>query len=278
MIKSINQWSFPTSMSAEECLRYAKKAGYEGFEPAFNEAGEMSLEGFEEDARRLRALAADEGIALTSLASGLYWTYPLTASQEGVRRKALDIVKRQIDCANALGVDAVLVVPGTVGRGFWGGEDNVRYQDAYPRALEGLRAAAPHAEAAGVTIGVENVWNNFLLSPLEMARFIDEVGSARVGAYFDIGNVLLFGEAEHWIQALGRRIVRMHVKDFKRSVGTLAGFCDLMAGDVNFPAVIKACREIGYDGPLTAEMGLYNDYPLALVEQTSRALDIILER
>jgi L-ribulose-5-phosphate 3-epimerase len=278
MIKSINQWSFPASMTAVACLLYAQKTGYEGFEPAFNETGELSLQGFEKDARALRRLAVDEGMKLTSLASGLYWTYPLTATDETVRKKAQEIIRRQIDCAKELGVDAILVVPGTVGRGFWGGSDSVRYQDAYPRALEGLAAAAPYAEEAGVTIGVENVWNNFLLSPLEMARLIDEVGSKRVGAYFDIGNVLLFGEAEHWIEALGSRIVRMHVKDFKRSVGTLAGFCDLMAGDVNFPAVMAACRKIGYDGPLTAEMGLYNDYPLALVAQTSRALDIILER
>lgn len=122
------------------------------------------------------------------------------------------------------------------------------------------------------------MWNNFLISPLEMARFIDEVGSERVGAYFDIGNVILFGESEHWIEALGKRIVRLHVKDFKRSVGTLAGFCDLMAGDVNFPAVMEACKKIGYDGPITAEMGIYANYPMALVHQTSRALDIILGR
>lgn len=278
MIKSINQWSFPGGMSAADCLKAAKAAGYEGFEPAFNETGELSLEGFESDARALRKLADEEGVQLTSLASGLYWTYSLTASDPAVRAKARDIVRRQIDCAVALGVDAILVVPGAVGRGFWGGSDNVSYADAYARAREAMMELAPYAEQKGVTIGLENVWNNFLISPLEMARFIDEIGSARVRAYFDIGNVLLFGEAEHWIEALGSRIVRMHIKDFKRSVGTLAGFCDLMAGDVNFPAVMEACRKVGYDGPITAEMGQYACYPMALVDQTSRAMDVILGR
>lgn len=111
-----------------------------------------------------------------------------------------------------------------------------------------------------------------------MARFIDEVDSPRVKAYFDIGNVLLFGESEHWIHALGSRIARMHVKDFKRSVGNINGFCDLMEGDVNFPEVVKACKAIGYEGPITAEMTPYPAYPLEQAYRTSRALDVILGR
>lgn len=278
MIKSINQWSFPAGMSAQQCLLAAKEAGYEGFEPAFNEKGELSCEGFEKDAKQLRAIADAQGMQLASLASGLYWDYPLTATDAAVRQRGKEIVKRQIDCANALGVDAILVVPGCVGRGFWGGNDNVSYADAYARAQEAVAELAPYAQSAGVVIGLENVWNNFLLSPLEMARFIDDIGSSFVGVYFDIGNVIQFGEPEHWIEALGERIVRVHIKDYKRSVGTLDGFCDLMAGDVNFPVVMSALEKIGYDGPITAEMGLYAHYPMALVEQTSRAMDIILSR
>lgn len=278
MIKSINQWSFPADMTAKACLLAAKRAGFEGFEPAFDEHGALSLDGFEAGVKELRALAEQEGMILTSLASGLYWTYSLTASDPAVREKARGIVRAQIDCAVALGVDAILVVPGAVGRGFWGGDDNVSYADAYERAQEAIRALAPYAEEKGVTIALENVWNNFLISPLEMARFIDEVDSPRVKAYFDIGNVLLFGESEHWIHALGSRIARMHVKDFKRSVGNINGFCDLMEGDVNFPEVVKACKDIGYEGPITAEMTPYPAYPLEQAYRTSRALDVILGR
>ena len=213
---------------------------------------------------------------LPSLASGLYWSYPLTASDPAVREKAQDIVRRQLDCAVELGVGAILVVPGAVGRGFWGGSDNVSYADAYARALEGVRAVAPYAEQAGVTIALENVWNNFLLSPLEFARFVDEAGSPAVAAYFDIGNVIRTGEAEHWIEVLGQRISRVHIKDYKRSVGTLDGFCDLLAGDVNFPAAVKALREAGYDNAVTAEMNIASQDMLAVVERTSRAMDLIL--
>lgn len=275
MIKSVNQWSFPGTYSAADCLLAAKAAGFNGFEPSFNETGEMSLEGFEQDARMLRALAEKEGMILTSLASGLYWSYSLTATDPAVRQKAQDIVRAQIDCAVALGVDAILVVPGAVGRGFWGGDDNVSYADAYARALDGIKAVAPYAEEKGVKIGLENVWNNFLLSPLEMARFIDEVDSPCVGAYFDIGNVIRTGEAEHWIEVLGKRIVRMHIKDFKRAVGTLDGFCDLLCGDVNFPKVVQAMKKIGYDGAVTAEMNIESQNMLAVVERTGRAMDII---
>ena len=276
MFKSVNQWSFPGSYTAAQCLLAAQKAGFAGFEPSFNEEGELSLQGFAQDAKALRALAASEGMILPSLASGLYWSYPLTASDPAVREKAQDIVRRQMDCAVELGVGAILVVPGAVGRGFWGGSDNVSYADAYARALEGVRAVAPYAEQAGVTIALENVWNNFLLSPLEFARFVDEAGSPAVAAYFDIGNVIRTGEAEHWIEVLGQRISRVHIKDYKRSVGTLDGFCDLLAGDVNFPAAVKALREAGYDNAVTAEMNIASQDMLAVVERTSRAMDLIL--
>ena len=278
MIKSINQWSFPAGMTAGQCLLAAKAAGYEGFEPAFNETGALSCEDKADSAKALAALAEKAGMILTSLASGLYWNYPLTADCETVREKAKRIVRDQIDCAVALGVDAILVVPGTVGHGFWGKDNNTTYVQAYERALCALRELAAYAQEKKVVIGVENVWNHFLLSPIEMARFIDEVGSPYVKAYFDIGNVILFGQSEHWIEALGSRIARVHIKDFKRDVGNLSGFCDLMAGDVNFPAAMQALREVGYDGAITAEMGQYAHYPMELVNQTSRAMDVILGR
>lgn len=236
----------------------------------------MSLQGFSADAKALRALADDEGMILPSLASGLYWGYPLTATDPAVRQKAQDIVRRQLDCAAELGVGAILVVPGAVGHGFWGGSDNVSYADAYARALEGVRAVAPYAEQAGVTIALENVWNNFLLSPLEFARFVDEADSPAVAAYFDIGNVIRTGEAEHWIEVLAGRISRVHIKDYKRSVGTLDGFCDLLAGDVNFPATMRALRAVGYDNAVTAEMNIPSNDMLAVVERTSSAMDLIL--
>jgi hexulose-6-phosphate isomerase len=114
-------------------------------------------------------------------------------------------------------------------------------------------------------------------SPLEFAALIDEMKSPRVGIYFDAGNVLGYHQhPPHWIEILGKRIKRVHVKDFKTSVGNINGFTDLLAGDVNFPEVVKALREVGYDSFITAEMGGYRHYPDQIVDNTSAALDRIL--
>ena len=128
-----------------------------------------------------------------------------------------------------------------------------------------------------MAIGVENVWNKFLLSPIEMTGFLDACGSPWIRAYFDAGNVLQFGYPEQWIEILGKRIVRVHVKDFKRAVGNINGFTDLLAGDVDWPAVVRALRGVGYDSFVTAEMGAYRHYGDQIVYNTSAALDRILK-
>ncbi len=130
----------------------------------------------------------------------------------------------------------------------------IDYDVCYERAGEAIRQILPAAEQTGVAICIENVWNKFLLSPLEMRDFIDGFNSEMVGAYFDVGNVLLTGYPDQWIRILGKRIKRVHVKDFKLSVGTVAGFVDLLEGDVDFEAVKKTLTEIGYDGYVTAEL------------------------
>lgn len=258
-------------------MRMAKEAGFDGFEPAFNEKGPISLESTEAELQGYRKLADDIGIELASLASGLYWQYPMTAEDPAIRAKSLEITRAQLKAAKALGVDAILVVPGYV-QAFNPKETPVPYDVAYDRALAGLKSLAPYAEELGVTIGVENVWNKFLLSPLEMRDFIDKIGSPCVKAYFDIGNVIQTGFPEQWIDILGSRIVRCHCKDYKASVGTLSGFVDLLAGDVNYPAVMEALARIGYDGYITAEMGAYKHHSDLIVYNTSAAMDRIFGR
>ena len=128
---------------------------------------------------------------------------------------------------------------------------------------------------------VENVWNKFLLSPLEMKAFIDEFRSSGVGSYFDVGNALQTGYPEHWIGTLGSRIRRVHFKDYRRNVGTIDGFCDLLSGDINWPAVMQALRAIRYDGWIAAEMippvPFYKYSPETLIHNTSRAMDAIFQ-
>jgi hexulose-6-phosphate isomerase len=223
-----------------------------------------------------KRMAGDRGIALASLSTGIYWSMPPTHDDSAIRRRAAELLRRQLEVAALLGVGAVLVVPGLVGADFIPGSPVVQYDRAYDRALEFVSTAAPYAMDCGIAIGVENVWNKFLLSPLEMRSFIDSCGSAFVKAYFDIGNVMAFGYPEHWIRILGSRIVRVHIKDFKSSVGNINGFTDLLAGDVDFPEVIKALTEIEYDGYVTAEVGGYKHYSDQIVDNTSAAMDRIL--
>jgi len=171
-------------------------------------------------------------------------------------------------------------VPGAVGVDFVPGCEVVRYDLAYERATDFIWQALPLAEKLQVKIGIENVWNKFLTSPLEMRAFIDQFGSQYAGAYFDAGNALANGYPEHWIEILGQRIVRVHFKDYRRAVGTANGFCDLLSGDVNWPEVIHALRSVSYAGWITAEMipplPFYEHCPEVLIHNTSRAMDAIL--
>lgn len=268
MKKAINAWSFPGG-TVREMMELAKKAGYEGFEPALNASGEMSLESSDKDVMVVKKMADDIGIPLTSLATGLYWENPLTSNDVKIRSKSVDIIKKQLDFAAILGVDTILVVPGSV-------TPDVGYDVAYDRAFEGIKSVADYAKSTGVCIGIENVWNKLLVSPLEMRKFLDDINADYVKAYFDIGNVLLYSYPQHWISVLGKRIQKVHVKDFKVNVGNFDGFVDLLAGDVDFPAVTKALKAVGYDGFVIAEMGGYKHYNDQIVYNTSAALSRIL--
>ena len=128
------------------------------------------------------------------------------------------------------------------------------YVEVAKRAKAAVEAVLPLAEKHKVRLAVENVWNRFLLSPVEMRDFIDQFDSEWVGSYFDVGNVMLYGHPEDWIRTLGKRIAAVHMKDFRVNVGNLDGFVDLLSGDVDYPAVMAALRETGYDGPCTAEI------------------------
>ena len=272
MKRGINIWSFPAGMGIEDCMRLASKAGYDSIELSLDAKGPLSLESSEEQIRAFRTLADELNLEISSLASGLYWDFPLTSDDEQIREKAKEIVRFQLKAATYLGVDAILVVPGCVGADFIPGCKVVPYDVAYDRALEAMKELAPDAEAAGVVIAMENVWNKFLLSPLEMRDIIDKIGSDYVKAYFDIGNVVVNGYPEHWVRILGKRIARVHVKDFRTIVGNINGFVDLLSGDVNFPEVMRALREVGYDGYLTAEM---NGFPCATDSVVCHTLDAL---
>ncbi len=219
-------------------------------------------------------MAHEIGLELPTVATGLGWEFPAIGPDPEVTAKGREIIRTSLRLAAALGAETFLVVPGTVTADY-------PYDRAYNDCLEVMSALARDAQDAGVYIGLEYVWNKFLLSPLEFARIIDEIGEDYVGAYFDVGNVIPNGYPEQWIRILGDRIKAIHFKDFRESIGTgtFDGFVDLLEGDVPWAAVMDAIDEIGYDGPVTAEMmPPYPHHPERLIEATSKSMDAILGR
>lgn len=278
MKKGISIWSF-TEPDIKKCLMLAKDAGFDGVELALDEQGPVSLTSTKEEMLEIKAFAESIGLELYSVASGLYWTYNYTSGDEKNREKAKAITKKQLEIASWLACDTILVVPGAVKVAFDPESELVEYDVAYERALAALKELASYAEALQVSIGVENVWNKFLLSPVEMADFIDKVGSDYVGSYFDVGNVLHIGYPEHWIKVLANRIKKVHFKDYRVAAGGLHGFVDLLSGEVNWPGVMEQFEKIGYDGWVTAEMiPPYTHYPETIIYNTSNAMDKILGR
>lgn len=247
-LAGLNHWALPGT-SVREAAALAREAGFDALELNLDETGEVGLETPAAAARALRVTVEGAGLRVGGLSTALYWRHSPTAEDAATRERAREIARRQLALAAELGAGAILVVPGVVGRTTGG--PLARYDLAYERAVEFLAGLAPEAERAGVDLALENVWNKFLLSPLEMRGLVDDAGSARIGVYFDVGNIVSIGYPEQWIAILGERIRRVHLKDFQREP---ARFVDIGAGDVDWPAVGDALRQVGYDGALTAEV------------------------
>lgn len=291
--KGINIWSFPEDFSVKKSIEYAAQTGFEGIELALSKRGEVSLNSTVTELEEIRAFAEKKNIKINSLATGLYWEYSLTSNKKEIRDKAEEIVIQQLKTAKILGVENILVCPGTVGVDFkpeevvpdseniefYAGNEVIDYDVAYERSLTALLKLSSYAQQLEVSINVENIWNRFLLSPLEFRDFIDEIGSSYVGVHFDVGNIVAFGYPEQWIRILGSRIKMVHFKDYRRSSGNLGGFVDLLAGDVNWPAVMQSFKDIGYTGWANAEMcPVYKTHSEQIVRNTTLAMDTILGR
>ncbi len=198
--------------------------------------------------------ARDEfGLELPSVCCSTHWARPLSDPTPSVREAGLEGLKQSLREAKRYGSASVLLVPAVVNK-------TVSYSDAYTRSQAEIRKAIPLAEELGVKIAIENVWNQFLLSPLEAARYVDEFNTPWVGWHFDIGNVINFGFPEQWIRILNKRIVQLHIKEYSRkrrdAEGPGKGFSvPFLEGDNDWPAVMKALDEIGYNSWGIAEQG-----------------------
>ena len=192
------------------------------------------------------------GLEIPGVINSVHWKSPMSHPDEKVRAKCVEAMKTSLNDCKAYGGTTVLLVPGVV-------NNEVSYDDAYHRSQEEIRKLIPYAEETGIKIAIENVWNNFLISPIEAARYIDELDSKMVGWYFDVGNIVRYGWPEQWIRILDKRIMRIDAKEYSRKKqsdeGIWKGFeVELMEGDCNWPAVMEALDDIGYHGWASAEV------------------------
>ena len=219
-----------------------KAAGFEGIEPMSHMNQAEVLEAFK-----------SSGLAAASVCCATHWKKPLSDPNPSVREEGLRGLEQALRDAKAYGASSVLLVPAVVNK-------QVSYADAYTRSQAEIRKALPLAEQLNVKIAVENVWNQFLLSPLEAARYIDEFKSPAIGWHFDIGNVITYGWPEQWIHILGKRILKLHIKEYSRAkrdkTGPGSGFnVPYLEGDNDWPAVMQALDDVGYKGWGIAEQG-----------------------
>ena len=245
-------------LSHRDRLQLAAEAGLDGVE-----IGQIDTQAETEE---IAELASDAGIEIHSVMGGTHWELPLSSTDEDVREKGVEGIAHALHVARWAGADTVLVVPGVV-------SEDVSYAAAYELSQKSLDELLPTAEELGIVMAIENVWNKFLLSPLEFRDYIDSFDHQLVQAYFDVGNILLYGYPHQWIDILGERIVRVHVKDF--NVGA-SQFVGLLTGSVDYPRAINALRGAGYDGYLTAELAPYRQFPEQFVYDTARQLDSII--
>ncbi|HMS56266.1 MAG TPA: sugar phosphate isomerase/epimerase family protein [Fimbriimonadaceae bacterium] len=279
--KSLNMWSFPGGLEGTLCpfdfIKHAHENGFAAVELCIGEGTHLDTSADEDFCRRLAKEASDFGMSIPSTASGLYWSRALGDTTKGAREQALEDLKKMLQISSWLGAKTHLTIPGAVEVFFLPDRPIMPYDEVFTNAVSGLREALAVAERVEVRMGIENVWNKFLLSPVEMAEFIDQFESPWIGAYLDVANILPYGYPEQWLRILGSRVVGVHFKDFRKSVGTIDGFVDLLEGDVNWPEVMAALREIDYDGPVVAEMiPYYRHCPEVRIANTSRAMDAIL--
>jgi hexulose-6-phosphate isomerase len=228
----------PKQLTYADRFKLARDVGFEGVEAQTVKD--------QREAEEIKKAAEDAKIPIHSVMNMDHWEYPLSSSDPAVVEKSIEGMKTSLHNAKLWGAETVLLVPGVV-------NPQTAYRDAWIRSQKQIRRLLPLAEELRVVIAVEEVWNKFLLSPLEFAKYVDEFQSPWIKAYFDVGNVLLYGYPQDWIRTLAKRIVKVHLKDFKRKEDSYA-WVNLGEGDLDWPAVRAAFAGVGYTGYATVEL------------------------
>jgi L-ribulose-5-phosphate 3-epimerase len=242
--KGILLGMLPKELSVTEKFQMARDCGFEQMECPTTPEGAQAEE--------IKAAAEKTGVPIHSVMNMAHWQYPLSSPDPEVVKKSVAGMETSLRNAHLWGADTVLLVPAVV-------NPQISYADAWKRSQEQIRKMIPLAKELKVVIAVENVWNKFLLSPLEFARYVDDFKSPWVKAYFDVGNVVLFGYPQDWIRTLGPRIAKLHLKDFAfRNDPTVkkrvADWVNLREGEIDWKAIYDALKDIGYKGSATVEL------------------------
>ncbi len=243
--KGISYYMIKEELSVIDKFKLVKDLGFDGIE--INTPLDISI-------NEVLNARDKTGIEISSVVNKDHWSKPLSDPNDEVRQYIIQSISKSLDQVKQLGGDTVLVVPGVV-------NEKVTYEQAWNTALKSIRSLIPHVERTNMKIGLENVWNNFILSPLEAKRFIEEINHPLIGWYFDVGNVLRYGWPEHWIETLNKHIFKVHIKEFSRDImnkeGLSKGFSSpLTEGDINWKAVMSALQGVNYKGEwLILELG-----------------------
>ena len=253
-----------SKLSLDETLQLCQDAGYEALELVFSEGGDPDVNMSDDEIRGVRATCDAAGVEVSSSIARYADRGSLLSPDAALREQGKRSLARSVEIANVLGVDAILLHPGQL-------TAEATYEQAWDWMMGIMKEVAPLAEAKGVTIGVENVWNKFLLSSREMAQFVDAVGSKRVGAYLDTANMMAYGFPEHWVRGLGSRIARVHFKDFLRREHR---FVHLMDGDTDWATLVKDLRAIGYDAPVIHEVGGDRDIQIEMAKRMKQIVSM----
>lgn len=262
--KAVLLGMLPKELSYKDRIQLARDVGFEELEcPTIRDAAE---------AEEILAAAKAAGIRIHSVMNSGHWEFPLSSGDAEVVAKSVDSMETSLRNARLWDADTVLLVPAVV-------NEQTRYVEAWERSQNQIRKLIPLAKEMKVVIAVENVWNKFLLSPIEFARFVDDFNSPWVRAYFDVGNVVLFGYPQDWIRTLKERIIKLHFKDFRffrdpESGTRTAEFVPLREGDIDWKEIYRALGEIGFEGTATVEV---RGGDRKVLQEISRRVDLILE-
>lgn len=231
----------------------AKELGYDCLELWVGLGGDtnksLTMESTEENYAEICSLIKEFDIPVKSIASGLYFSFGAFGSDDPAKSaEAVKIMRKQIEAARAIGADTILVVTNI--------DNDTGYGESIELTIKVFRELEGEIKEAGINIGIENVWNRFFMSPLDVAYVIDRIDNPLVGLYFDIGNMVEFSCPEWWIKECAKYIKKVHIKDFKRANGFHHGGdeCFLFEGDVDFEKCIPLLKEYGYNDVITAEV------------------------